>query len=226
MKIEFPIVLLPVKARIGTLLAISVFAAFSGHAASEQWIGVPGLSATTNWTDAANWGDFSGFGSSTPPQTYYNQVQFTGTGANLNSVFSINNVLDSATGVAQMPIWELDYTATNGNYTTLIDPGVTLTVGVGNHGFLTVGADQLSGSSPAPANSMETIAFTGSGGTLQLAGSSANLWVGQGSPMSGDVHNVTLDLSGLDTFNDYAGAGSGNVIYVAYWKPNRKQFSS
>jgi len=216
MKIEFNFAKLRTKVNAGMLLALFAFAAYSGSAASEQWIGVPGVSATTNWTDAANWGNFSGFGSSTPPQTYYNQVQFTGTGANLNSVFSINNVLDSATGVAQMPVWELDYTPTNGNYTTLINPGVTLTVGVGNHGFLTVGADQLSGSSPAPANAMETIAFTGSGGTLQLAGSSANLWVSQGSPTPGDIHNITLDLSGLDTFNDYAGAGSGNFIYVAY----------
>jgi fibronectin-binding autotransporter adhesin len=218
MKIEFPTIMFSAKARIGTLLAISVFAAFSGYAASEQWIGVPGVSATTNWTDAANW--------SSPQQTSYNQVQFTGTGENLNSVFSINNVLDAATGVAQMPIWELDYTPTNGNYTTLIDPGVTLTVGVGNHGFLTVGADQLSGSSPAPANAMETIAFTGSGGTLQIAGSSgANLWVGQGSPTPGDVHNVTLDLSGLDTFNDSPGAGSGNFIYVAYGNQTANSFT-
>jgi fibronectin-binding autotransporter adhesin len=196
--------------RQALLLPALCLAAGSASAATEQWLGVPGVSATTNWTDAANW---------TPSvqQTYYNQVQFTGTGASPNSVFSVNNVLDAATGVAQMPIWELDYIPTNGNYTTLINPGVTLTVGVGNHGYLTIGADQLSGSSPAPANALETIAFTGSGGTLQIAGSSgANLWVGQGSPTPGDVHNVTLDLSGLDTFNDSPGAGSGNFIYVAY----------
>ena len=119
-----------------------------------------------------------------------------------------------------MPIWELDYNdPTNGNYTTLINPGVTLTVGVGNHGFLAVGADQLNGSSPAPANAMETITITGSGGTLQMPGSGANLWVGQGSPTpESDVHNVTLaDLSGLDTFSMTAPVQcSGNVIYVAY----------
>src|SRR5260221_9658021 len=57
--------------------AVCIFAACSAFGASEQWLGVPGLSATTNWTDAANWGNFSGFGSSTPPQTYFNQVQFT-----------------------------------------------------------------------------------------------------------------------------------------------------
>ena len=212
MKIESPIARIIAKINFGIPLAVSVFAAHSSFAATEQWLGVPGVSATTNWTDAANWNSVQ--------QTYYNQVQFTGTGANNNANYSVNNVLDAATGVAQMPIWELDYVPTNGNYTTLIDPGVTLLVGVGNHGFLTVGADQLSGNSPAPANAVETIAFTGSGGTLQIAGvapgSNANLWVGQGSPTPGDVHNVTLDLSGLDTFNDYVGAGSGSFIYVAY----------
>jgi autotransporter-associated beta strand protein len=209
MKNNPKIAMLMTGAKVVAVLTFSVFATSIGLTATEQWIGVPGVSATTNWTDAANW--------TAPQQTYYNQVQFTGVGANNTANFSVNNVLDGTTGVAQMPIWELDYIPTNGNYTTLINPGVTLLVGVGNHGYLTVGADQLNGNSPAPANAVETIAFTGSGGTLQVAGSSgANFWVGQGSPMPGDSHNVTLDLSGLDNFIDSPGAGSGNFIYVAY----------
>ena len=46
----------------------------------------------------------------------------------------------------------------------------------------------------------------------------------QGSPSSGDIHNITLDLSGLDTFNDYAGAGSGNFIYVAFGNQTANSF--
>jgi fibronectin-binding autotransporter adhesin len=217
MKTESPIARIIAKVKFGIPLVISAFAAHSSFAATEQWLGVPGISATTNWTDAANW--------TSPQQTYYNQVQFTGTGANNSANFSVNNVLDDTTGVAQMPIWELDYIPTNGNYTTLINPGVTMTVGVGNHGYLTVGADQLNGSSPAPANAVETITITGSGGTLNMPGSSANLWVGQGSPTVGDSHNVTLDLSGLDTFNDSAGAGSGNFIHVAYGSQAQNSFT-
>jgi fibronectin-binding autotransporter adhesin len=217
MKTESPIARIIAKVKFGIPLVISAFAAHSSFAATEQWLGVPGISATTNWTDAANW--------TSPQQTYYNQVQFTGTGANNSANFSVNNVLDDTTGVAQMPIWELDYIPTNGNYTTLINPGVTMTVGVGNHGYLTVGADQLNGSSPAPANAVETITITGSGGTLNMPGSSANLWVGQGSPTVGDSHNVTLDLSGLDTFNDSAGAGSGNFIYVAFGSQAQNSFT-
>ena len=60
---------------------------------------------------------------SSSPQTYFNQVEFAGVGASANNNFAVNNVLDNVTGVAQMPMWELDYIPTNGNYTTLINPG-------------------------------------------------------------------------------------------------------
>ena len=186
------------KAKMEIVLALSSFVVFSGSAATEQWIGVPGVTTSTNWSDAANW--------TSPQQTYYNQVQFTGTGANLNSVFSVNNILDNTTTVAQMPIWELDYVPTNGNYTTLIDPGVTLTLDAGN-GQMYVGADALNTASPAPANAIETITLLGAGGALSMNG---NLHVNQGSVSGGDIHNVTLDLSGLDNFTD-----SGSEILVA-----------
>src|ERR1035438_9862682 len=127
-------------------LALSVASSPSARAAYDYWAGVPGTSATTNWTDAANW--------TSAIQTYYNEVEFTGIGASANTSFSVNNVLDGTTGVSQMPIWELDYASTNGNYTTLINPGVTLSLAAGR-GWLTAGADQLhSGGIPAPANAV------------------------------------------------------------------------
>jgi autotransporter-associated beta strand protein len=150
---------------------------------------VPGTSATTNWTDAANWAGVS------PAQTYYNQVQFIGIGA-VGGPGIINNVLDNTTGVAQMPIWELDIIPTNVNYTTLISPGKTLSTGAGN-GKLYVGCDQITAG--GVVNAVETISFTGAGGTLSVGG---NLRVGQGCTNSTvtSLHNVTLDLSGLDNF--------------------------
>ena len=209
----------PLTSRLALLFTstLGLTIAQSARAGYDFWAGVPGTSATTNWTDAANW--------TGTVQTYYNEVEFTGAGANANNDVTVNNVLDSTTGVAQVPIWELDYIPTNGNYTTLINPGVTMTVGVGNHGYLTVGADQLNGSSPAPANAVEKITITGSGGTLNMPGSGANLWVGQGSPTPGDSHNVTLDLSGLDTFNGSGGAGSGNFIHIAYGSQAQNSFT-
>jgi len=178
------------------ILALTVS---SASADTEQWLGVPGTSATTNWTDVANWNG--------PQQTYYNQVQFTGTGASANNNFSVNNVLDSATGVAQMPVWELDYVPVNGNYTTLINPGVSLTLGAG-WGSMYVGADALNNSSPAAANAVETITILGPGASMSMSG---GLYLGQGSTTPGDTHNVTLDLSGLDNFYD----DSSYDIYVA-----------
>src|SRR5271167_2402141 len=115
------------NASFGALLVLSLFINYPARAAYDFWAGVPGTTATTNWTDAANW-TYAGQSS---PQTYFNQVEFAGVGAS-----AVNNVLDNTTGVAQMPMWELDYIPTNGNYTTLINPGITMTIGVGNHGFL------------------------------------------------------------------------------------------
>ena len=199
MKTESSIIAPASKIQLRIEQFVCLFAACSAMAATEQWQGVPGVSASTNWTDSANW---------TPgvQQTYYNQVQFAGTGASANTDFSVNNVLDATTGVALMPIWQLDFTPLNGNYTTLINPGVTLTTGAGN-GTLTVGADILNNSSPAAADAVETITLTGPGGTLNVGG---NMYIGQGSTTPGDAHNVTLDLSGLDNFND-----TGSLIYVA-----------
>ncbi|HEY3861590.1 MAG TPA: hypothetical protein VGO59_06840 [Verrucomicrobiae bacterium] len=177
--------------------ALIVMAAPLARADYDFWAGVPGTSATTNWTDAANW--------TGAVQTYYNEVEFRGPGANANTDFSINNELDGTSGVSQMPIWELDYIATNGNYTTLIDAGVTLNLGAGR-GFLVIGADQLNTANPAPANAFETMTLTGPG-ALSMAG---NLYVNQGSVAPADTHNITLDLSGLANFTD-----TGSEIFVA-----------
>lgn len=161
-------------------------------ASTIQWQGQPGVSATTNWSDAANW--------TAPAQTYYNQVQFTGAGTNPNGDLSINTVLDSATASSQMPIWQLDFNNTGGNYVTLINPGVTLHVDAGN-GWMTVGAPGT------PANAVEVIKFTGAGGAMNLQG--GWLSVGQSGAAPG-AHNVTLDLSELGSFQK-----TGDRIVVA-----------
>ena len=153
-----------------------------GLAATIQWQGQPGVTATTNWSDAANW--------NSAQQTYYNQVQFSGTGTNANGDLSINTVLDSATAASQMPIWQLDFNNVGGNYVTLINPGVTLQVAAGN-GWTTVGAPGT------PADAVEIIKFTGDGGAMSLEG--GYLTVQQSGAAPGN-HNVTLDLSELGRF--------------------------
>jgi len=183
-------------ARFAATFVCAAAAVSSASAATEHWIGVPGTSASTNWTDSANW--------SSPQQTYYNQVQFLGSGMSANTIFTPTSCLDATTGVSQMPIWELDFTPTNGNYTTLIKPGVTLNLAAGR-GWLEVGADQLHTGSPATANAVETVTLTGAGANMTMAGS---MWVDQGSPTPGDSHFITLDLSGLDSFSATGGASS------------------
>jgi fibronectin-binding autotransporter adhesin len=165
--------------------ALSLGAVTSASAGNTYWLG----GSTTNWSAASSW--------SGAKQTYYNQVDFNNTGANPNTSTAINNWLDSTSGGAgQMPIWQLDYVSTNMNHTTLISPGVTLTTGAGN-GKLYVGCDQ--NTAGGVANATETITILGTGGaTLNVGG---NLRVGQGCAATGDsLHNVTLDLSGLDNF--------------------------
>lgn len=181
-------------------LAFCLASAPGARAAYDYWAGVPGTSVDTNWTTPANW--------TSAVQTYYNEVEFLGVGANPNNVYTVNNVLNATTGVSQMPIWELDYTPTNGNYTTLIAPGVTMNLAA-NNGSLKVGADLLHTTFPATSNAVETISFVGPGAALTMNGS---LYVGQGSPAPLDTHNVTFDLSGLDNFTMSA---NGNYIYLA-----------
>jgi fibronectin-binding autotransporter adhesin len=207
MKTKFKIRGFAGKIQLGVAAVLALFAVRSAQAGSDFWAGLPGVTPDTNWSDVANW--------TGAQQTYYNQVEFTGVGGSANNNFSVNNVLDSTLGVAQMPIWELDYVPTNVNYTTLIDPGLTMELGAGQ-GHLMVGTDINSPGNPAPAGAVETITITGSGATLEVGGS---VNVGQGSSTDADGHNVTLDLSGLDTFiqdaSSYGGNSGANWIYVA-----------
>jgi fibronectin-binding autotransporter adhesin len=184
---------LPSVAAMTSLIAMAACLTGSQRAgaATIQWQGQPAVSM--NWSDAANW--------TSPSQTYYNQVQFTGTGTNANADLSINTVLDSATAASQMPIWQLDFNNTGGNYVTLVNPGVTLLVGAGN-GWMNVGA------SGTPADAVEIIKFSGTGATLSLEG---GLQVQQSAAAPGN-HNVTLDLSELDNFQRNGGSGSRLLV--------------
>ncbi|HEY1786856.1 MAG TPA: autotransporter-associated beta strand repeat-containing protein, partial [Verrucomicrobiae bacterium] len=207
MKTKFKIRRFAGKIQLAMVAALSLFAVRPAQAGTDFWAGVPGVTPDTNWTDIANW--------TGAQQTYYNQVVFNGVGANANNDVSINNLLDGTSGVAQMPIWELDYIPTNGNYTTLINPGVTMSLGAGQ-GHLMVGADITSPGNPAPASAVETITIAGPGAALNVGGS---VNVGQGSSVDADGHNVTLDLSGLDNFLQSAsyvgGNANANWLYVA-----------
>src|SRR5260370_16929173 len=82
-----------------SVLALCLVAARSARADYNFWAGVPGVSATTNWTDAGNW--------TGAIQTYYNEVEFTGIGTSANNNFSVNNLLLTTTRAPHLPVSEL-----------------------------------------------------------------------------------------------------------------------
>jgi len=72
----------PVKSRrLASILNIvrlaAIGAACTASANTALWIGNPGVTATTNWSDNANWNNVGGGGSG-PNQ---NDVKFGGTGS-------------------------------------------------------------------------------------------------------------------------------------------------
>ncbi|HEX4122877.1 MAG TPA: autotransporter-associated beta strand repeat-containing protein [Verrucomicrobiae bacterium] len=171
-------------------------------AAYDYWSGADSAN-TINWSDGANW--------TSAIQTYYNEVVFQGPGGSANNVFTVNNILDSTGGDSQMPVWQLDYNPTNLNYTTLINPGITLNINAGN-GTLDVGADYNHQGSPATPNAVETITIQGTGSTLTMINT---LTVCQGSSQGGDSHMVTLDMSGLDNYVNNGTSGQAANLNVA-----------
>lgn len=173
------------------------------NAETDYWRGNPGVTASTNWSDAANW---------TGNGVYYNEVIFAGAGT--GAPYVINNVLDSATSQASyQPMWALRIVNTNGCYTTLIPDGITMTVAAG-YGSTIVGAGRQSSYNVDVLNAAETNSITGAGGALTVAG---NLTVGQGSAVP-DLHNIVFDLSGLGTFNH-----TGNRFLIANSGAQREQ---
>src|SRR5258708_34147448 len=87
------------------VLALCLLAARPARADYDFWAGVPGVSATTNWSDGANW--------TGPIQTYYNEVEFTGIGA-AGAPGVINNGRDDRSSPLppQIALWELHYAPT------------------------------------------------------------------------------------------------------------------
>jgi autotransporter-associated beta strand protein len=144
------------------------------------WNG-PGAGLNT-WSTAGNWS------TAEAPEALDN-VKFYDPGANGVAVSNINNVVDfNFDGT----IGSLQFANTNGNHTTLISPGSTLTIS-GSAGF-TVGTETDNGSGQTVFST-----FTGSSGELVLDNPAADLIVRQGSATSSS-QRATLDFSGLGNF--------------------------
>ena len=152
------------------------------HAATIVWNAASG--ADTNWSDSANW-----VGGIAPGPS--DDVKFFDLGAN-TAPGVISNVVDASFGGY---IGTLQYGNSNGFHTTLISPGLTLSI---TNGSL------LDGSPGDPGGvRLLTNTITGPGATLYVSNLTANISVNQATltGTTGSTPNrANLDLSGLDNF--------------------------
>ncbi|HWC60931.1 MAG TPA: autotransporter-associated beta strand repeat-containing protein [Verrucomicrobiae bacterium] len=161
--------------RILSVLAVAIFSAQTLPAATPIWSAASG----GNWSTDGNWS------TSLAPQTI-DDVQFGNVGA------GNQNTMDNA-----FTINSLTYNQDNGlTHTTVLNPGLTLTVNRGNAGnVLTVGST----SGAITSSTQVPVVIQGAGSTLSLNGT-GDLVVRQGNGTAGS-HMATLDMSGLDNFN-------------------------
>jgi autotransporter-associated beta strand protein len=165
---------------------------------TEVWIGVHDVSATTNWSDNANWFNVQGTGG---PGPNGNDVVFGDQGSGAQG--TVNSVVDASL----LNPFSLTFTnnSANGNFQTVLIPaGVNLT----NANGLTVGI-RLSPVTAVPT----TVAVVG-GGTLVQNGASLQVDDSMTSAATGSGQTATLDLSGLTNLI-FINSSSGSTLTVA-----------
>lgn len=166
------------------LISLCLHPSSSPAAPAVIWRGANGVSATTNWSDRVNW-------SAAPDGK---EVVFTDEGSAPPGI--VNNVIDRS-----LTVHSLSYRNLNCSHTTLLLPGVKLTI-IGGLAAGAIGNPDIL--------AVETNTITGDGGTLMLANA---LVVNQGSAQA-DSHNVVLDLSGLGRLIMDLGVPLGKSDYV------------
>jgi len=168
---------------LGLLSTLTVHAA-----TSTAW---QGGGADLNWSTDGNWTN-----AAPTPTT---DVYFTGVGTT-NSPAKPNNIVAADRVIQSLSL--VNETAST-YHTTLINPGVTLTVsnnaGSGN---VVIGGDFVA------AAKVITNYFQGAGGTLQIVATNMAMTVHQ--QVSSGSKNYAVDMSGLDNFTAYM-----TRIYVA-----------
>jgi len=182
--------------RAGLLMAVIGAAAPSAFANTEVWIGTNNVSATTNWSDNANWINVQGTGG---PGPNGNDVVFGDLGSAPQG--TINSVVDANL----LNPFSLTFTNNSGNgnfQTVLIPAGINVT----NANGLTVGIRN------STANSYQTTVAIVGGGTLVQNGSSVQ--VDNSTSVGGSGLLPTLDLSGLTNFI-FVNTTSGSALNVA-----------
>ncbi|HVM47430.1 MAG TPA: autotransporter-associated beta strand repeat-containing protein [Candidatus Acidoferrum sp.] len=177
---------------LAAILAAGLSTANLALADSELWVGNPGVTATTNWSDTANWS-----GTSHSPN---NNTLFFDNGVAVGTQGQVNNVVDLS-----INCYALDYTNSTGFHTTFIADGQTLTISGNNSGpALTL----IPGAQASPINTI-----IGTNGLLLITGGSAGGITVTTTNSGGTGIHPTLDLSGLGTLimTNTTGAAAINV---------------
>lgn len=167
----------------------------------EPWAGIPGVSASTNWSDTANWA-----GTAHNPND--NQVFFGNATAVALGV--INSVVDTSTNC-----YSLNFTNTVAYNNLLIQPGQTLKI----DGTTTL-VGGIGGAAAAlyavPAGQfITTNTISGQYGTILITGSSAGGVIVCSTNSAASNIGPMLDMSGLGTF-----IISNTGAYCSLWVGN------
>jgi fibronectin-binding autotransporter adhesin len=169
-----------------TAVAACLCSTFTASATTVLWVGNPGVSATTNWSDALNWSGGA------PLQ---NDAKFGGTGS-AGDINTVTSFVDANQAPLSLQYSNASQAATLQFHHTYIPSGVTLNVG---NGALTIGGLTLDGYKTQ-------VKMSGPGTLLVTNGLSI------GNNGSTGLDNTTfLDLSGLSNFVYRAAAGTINM---------------
>lgn len=167
---------------LATTVSLTLYSPSVANPGTLVWTAASGVD--TNWSTPLNWTNLTSSGNGPPGIS--NDVKFFDPGA-VMAASNINNIVN-----ANLTVASLQFGNTNGNHTTLIGAGRTLSAG-----GLTVGTETDG------TNTQSLLAtFTGAG-SLKLTNTGGNLIVRQGvATASGNPDlRATLDLSGLQSFN-------------------------
>ena len=194
------------RVRLSLLTLGLLAAAFHASAATLTWTNAAG---NLQWSTAANW-------SPNAAPTANDTLRFGNAGGLTNAAGAVNNVV-----AASVTVSNLSYEAitANGYHTTLINPGVTLTVdsisGVTDEGVLTVGG--ILGTNRevrATIHGTNAALVVGNPGAPAANFSMAVVVVSSNTAAADSSHRAILDLSGLDNFTYGGGVllvGSGGA---------------
>lgn len=196
------------------------------RAATTIWVGVNGVSTTTNWSTAGNFVDATSHNPESPANNAANFNYNTAVSSPGHVTVNVDGVYAGQSGTSGIysgnpQAWGIFFGQTNGYHTVMIQPGISLcltaansTPGGGN--FVVAPQNTNTGGSSA-GNTPGVVytnytTFTGIGGTF--IANCATVRVEAQSSVVGNHYSI-FDMSGLGTFVYTNTSGAAQNLYVA-----------